>query len=83
MLAHKCSLTSSSHEKPQASILLEVHLSVCPESYYYYYYYYYLPSSAATIDVTTLARDETRVYFNRRSAINTKNIPSRDTWSPE
>ena len=29
------------HEKPQASILLEVDLSlsVCPESYYYYYYY--------------------------------------------
>ena len=29
------------HEKPQASILLEVNLSVCPESYYYYYYHYY------------------------------------------
>ena len=26
------------HEKPQASILLEVDL---PESYFYYYYYYY------------------------------------------
>ena len=30
------------HEKPQASILLEVDLSVCIESYWYYYYYYYL-----------------------------------------
>ena len=29
------------HEKPQASILLEVDLSVCPESYYHYYYHYY------------------------------------------
>ena len=28
------------HEKPQASILLEVDLSVCPESSYYCYYYY-------------------------------------------
>ena len=26
------------HEKPHASILLEVDLSVCPESYYYYYF---------------------------------------------
>ena len=29
------------HEKPQASIWLEVDLSVCPESSYYDYYYYY------------------------------------------
>ena len=29
------------HEKPRAGILLEVDLSVRPESYYYYYYYYY------------------------------------------
>ena len=28
------------HEKPRAGILLEVDLSVRPESYYYYYYYY-------------------------------------------
>ena len=27
--------------KPRAGILLEVDLSVRPESYYYYYYYYY------------------------------------------
>ena len=30
------------HQKPWAGILLEVDLSVRPESYYYYYYYYYL-----------------------------------------
>ena len=29
------------HQKPRAGILLEVDLSVRPESYYYYYYYYY------------------------------------------
>ena len=29
------------HQKPWAGILLEVDLSVRPESYYYYYYYYY------------------------------------------
>ena len=28
------------HQKPRAGILLEVDLSVRPESYYYYYYYY-------------------------------------------
>ena len=28
------------HEKPQASIVLEMDLIVCPESDYYYYYYY-------------------------------------------
>ena len=27
------------HQKPRAGILLEVDLSVRPESYYYYYYY--------------------------------------------
>ena len=27
------------HENPQASVLLEVYLSVGRESYYYYYYY--------------------------------------------
>ena len=31
----------ASIRKPEASILLEVDLSVCPESTYYYYYYYY------------------------------------------
>ena len=30
------------HQKPRAGILLEVDLSVRPESYYYYYYYYYV-----------------------------------------
>ena len=28
------------HQKPRAGILLEVDLSVRPESYYYYYYYW-------------------------------------------
>ena len=33
------------HLKPRAGILLEVDLSVRPESYYYYYYYYYRTST--------------------------------------
>ena len=40
------------HQKPRAGILLEVDLSVGPESYYYYYYYY--SYSAITVMVLLL-----------------------------
>ena len=37
------------HQKPQASILVEVDLSVCPESYYYYYLSHYTPYLALVL----------------------------------
>ena len=47
------------HQKPRAGILLEVDLSVRPESYYYYYYYYYCRrehSSSSTVAFAILVK---------------------------
>ena len=51
------------HEKPQASILLEVDLSVCPKSSYYYYYYNY--SVEYFLPQTSLGRQETPSILGR------------------
>ena len=42
------------HQKPRAGILLEVDLSVRPESYYYYYYYYHAAESAIGMTIKRL-----------------------------
>ena len=61
------------HQKPRAGILLEVDLSVRPESYYYYYYYYYcmvgLPACSEVYEFRQLALGcpgSGKILFQRR-----------------
>ena len=70
------------HEKPRAVILLEVDLSVRPESYYNYYYYYYyyycftstMPCpapSAVLCTVTTAAPEQCPALHRQQCCVPT------------